>query len=203
MITGQWHNRAILFLVPLKKVRWRQITSKIEPLEAKLSKTLISADSVLVGVAAVLDQQGRENLKSSLEHLNATMASLRTASQSLNSLMNTNKAEMDASLKNVHTITANFAKMSDSLAEANLGQTVNDIQNTVAGLNKVLASIENGEGSVGKLLKDEQLYQNLSGASLQLEQLLEDMKLNPKRYVHFSLFGRKQVKYESSETNEN
>ena len=110
---------------------------------------------------------------------------------------------MDASLKNVHTITANFAKMSDSLAEANLGQTVNDIQNTVAGLNKVLASIENGEGSVGKLLKDEQLYQNLSGASLQLEQLLEDMKLNPKRYVHFSLFGRKQVKYESSETNEN
>ena len=179
------------------------ITSKIEPLEAKLSKTLISADSVLVGVAAVLDQQGRENLKSSLEHLNATMASLRTASQSLNYLMNTNKAEMDASLKNVHTITANFAKMSDSLAEANLGQTVNDIQNTVAGLNKVLASIENGEGSVGKLLKDEQLYQNLSGASLQLEQLLEDMKLNPKRYVHFSLFGRKQVKYESSETNEN
>ena len=53
------------------------------------------------------------------------------------------------------------------------------------------------EGSIGKLLKDEGLYENLEGASLQLEQLLEDMKLNPKRYVHFSLFGKKAKVYDA------
>ena len=61
----------------------------------------------------------------------------------------------------------------------------------------VIAGIENGEGSVGKLLKDDGLYNNLEGASKQMEELLEDMKLNPKRYVHFSLFGKKAKQYDA------
>ena len=60
-----------------------------------------------------------------------------------------------------------------------------------------MTGIENGEGSLGKLLKDEKLYSNLEGASSQLEQLLQDMKLNPKRYVHFSVFGKKPKKYDA------
>ena len=61
---------------------------------------------------------------------------------------------------------------------------------------KILSSIENGEGSIGKLLKDEGLYTNLEGAAKQMEALLQDMKLNPKRYVHFSLFGKKAKVYD-------
>ena len=66
-----------------------------------------------------------------------------------------------------------------------------ELQGTISKFNAIASQIENGEGSVGKLLKDEQLYNNLEGASRQLEQLLQDLKLNPKRYVHFSLFGKK------------
>ncbi|WP_253256116.1 hypothetical protein [Formosa algae] len=59
--------------------------------------------------------------------------------------------------------------------------------------------MNNGKGSLGKLLKDDQLYENIEGASLQLEQLLQDMKLNPKRYVHFSVFGKKPKDFDAEE----
>ena len=62
-------------------------------------------------------------------------------------------------------------------------------------MNKIVDGVDNGEGSIGKLLKDDKLYENLEGASRQLEQLLQDVKLNPKRYVHISVFGKKQKEY--------
>jgi phospholipid/cholesterol/gamma-HCH transport system substrate-binding protein len=60
-----------------------------------------------------------------------------------------------------------------------------------------MAGVENGQGSIGKLLKDDKLYNNLEGASKQLEQLLQDFKLNPKRYIHFSVFGKKPKQYDA------
>ncbi|NNK72968.1 MAG: MCE family protein, partial [Flavobacteriaceae bacterium] len=80
---------------------------------------------------------------------------------------------------------------------ANLAQTINNLETTVGKFDALLGSIENGEGSIGKLLKNEGLYNNLEGASKQLEQLLQDMKLNPKRYVHFSLFGKRPKLYDA------
>ena len=83
------------------------------------------------------------------------------------------------------------------MKDANLDDTLKNLNTAVASLNNMLSTIENGEGSIGKLLKDEDLYNNLEGATLQLEQLLQDMKLNPKRYVHFSLFGKKAKQYDA------
>ncbi|MGE5943840.1 MAG: MCE family protein, partial [Flavobacteriales bacterium] len=100
-------------------------------------------------------------------------------------------------LENFKTTSENLSLLSAELKEANLDDTLKNLSKTVASLNAVLASIESGEGSMGKLLKDEGLYNNLEGASLQLEQLLQDMKLNPKRYVHFSLFGKKPKQYDA------
>jgi phospholipid/cholesterol/gamma-HCH transport system substrate-binding protein len=94
-------------------------------------------------------------------------------------------------------ISANLSSITDSIANANLSKTINDLQATVGNFNSLLSSIDKGEGSIGKLLKDEGLYNNLEGASKQLEELLQDMKLNPKRYVHFSLFGKKAKKYDA------
>ena len=74
-----------------------------------------------------------------------------------------------------------------------------DLEGMLSKFNAVADKIERGEGSVGKLLNDEELYNNLAGASAQLEALLEDMKLNPKRYVHFSLFGKKNKEYQAPE----
>ena len=92
-------------------------------------------------------------------------------------------------------MTENFSKLSDSLASAGLASTVKNLQSTVTSLNGVLKKIESGEGSLGKLTKDEELYTNLSNASKELDLLLQDFRLNPKRYVNVSVFGKKQKEY--------
>ncbi|MCB0460737.1 MAG: MCE family protein, partial [Flavobacteriaceae bacterium] len=75
-------------------------------------------------------------------------------------------------------------------------------ESTLAGFNGILTTIDKGEGSLGKLLKDEGLYDNLEGATKEMEELLREMKLNPKRFVHFSLFGKKPKPYSPQETEE-
>lgn len=97
-------------------------------------------------------------------------------------------------------ISEDLSEVSTSLADANLKETINGLQSTITNFDALLNDIEQGEGSVGKLMKDEGLYNNLEGALGQLEALLEDMKLNPKRYVHFSLFGKKNKPYNTTET---
>jgi phospholipid/cholesterol/gamma-HCH transport system substrate-binding protein len=76
-------------------------------------------------------------------------------------------------------------KVSDTLVTVNLGQTVKTLQTTLANVNGLLLGIENGKGSIGKLATDDTMYKNLTNASRELEELLKEMKLNPKRFVHF------------------
>lgn len=176
-----------------------QVTGQLAPLEAKVQSTLTSLDTLLMGMNQVLDTQSKKNLKNAIANLNGTIYEFRGASRSINQLLEENKDKLGNTISNLDTTTENFARLSDSLAQIETGRLAEDLQGVVNKLNGIAEQIENGEGSIGKLLKDEELYDNLSGASFQLEKLLEDMKLNPKRYVHFSLFGKRQKQYEVPE----
>ncbi len=174
------------------------IIEKFDPLEKSLMQTLSELDTVLKGVNEVLDEDTKASLRSSIASLNQTMTSFKGASRNLNSLLGENKEKMSNTLSNFDTTAQNFAKLSDSLAQINIGALATSLETTISKLNGIAEGIDNGDGSLGKLLKDEELYDNLTGASSQLEQLLEDMKLNPKRYVHFSLFGKRAKPYETT-----
>ena len=100
-------------------------------------------------------------------------------------------------LQNFKQISEDLTVLTTDLKEAQLSKSIEKLEGTLTNVNALLASVENGEGSLGKLLKDDKLYNNLEGAALQMEQLLQDMKLNPKRYVHFSLFGKKPKRYDA------
>ncbi len=173
------------------------VNQKLTPLQEKMELMMVSADSVLTNINDVFDANTKANLKNSIAQLNSTITSFKGMSASMNTLINDNKDKLDNTLTNVDKVSTDLSKLSGSLAEADLKKTIDDLQKTVNNFNTVLASVENGQGSIGKLLKDETLYNNLEGASKQLEQLLEDMKLNPKRYVHFSLFGKKAKQYDT------
>ncbi|MGS2761980.1 MlaD family protein [Sinomicrobium sp. M5D2P9] len=175
------------------------VTQKLTPLQAQLGSMLEHADSVLSGVNTILDEDTRADLKASMANLKDITDNFKSSSVALNGLLRDNKEKLNNSMDNIEGLTGNLKDVSGTLAEANLGKTMEELQQTINGFNQVIAKIERGEGSVGKLLKDEELYDNLTGASLQLEQLLEDMKLNPKRYVHFSLFGKRPKPYENQE----
>jgi phospholipid/cholesterol/gamma-HCH transport system substrate-binding protein len=172
---------------------------KFKPLETSLLHTLASLDTVLVSISEVMDEDTKKNLKSSIANLNQTMASFKDVSQNMSSLLNSNKDKLNNTFANLDTTAANFAKLSDSLAQINIGELVKNMEATLSKLNSIADGINRGEGTMGKLLKDEELYNNLTGATKQLELLLEDLKLNPKRYMHFSLFGKKQKQYEASQ----
>lgn len=175
------------------------LMDKFKPLETSLLHTLASLDTVLVGISDVMDEETKNNLRSSIANLNQTMASFKGVSQNMNSLLNSNMDKLNNTFANLDTTVANFAKLSDSLAQINMGELVKNMEATMGKLNSIADGIDRGQGSIGKLLKDEELYDNLTGASKQLELLLQDLKLNPKRYMHFSLFGKKPKQYEASQ----
>jgi len=105
--------------------------------------------------------------------------------------LSTFTATLSANTERVESMLANLDTFTGDLAEADI---INQLNTTVTSLNQVLAAIENGEGSVGKLLTDEELYNSLTMAGDNLGLLLEDLKANPMRYVHFSLFGQSEEK---------
>lgn len=173
------------------------VNQRLTPLQEKMETMMVSADTLLTNLNTLFDIQTKKNIKSSIAELTTTIASFKSTSESLNTLVVDNTSEIGETITNFNKISENLTTLSNSLATANLDTIMSDLKSTISSFDQLLSDIQNGEGSVGKLMKDDAVYNNLEGATKQLEQLLEDMKLNPKRYVHFSLFGKKAKQYDS------
>lgn len=173
------------------------VNQRLTPLQEKMETMMVSADNLLLNLNSLFDAQTKSNIKSSIAELSTTIASFKSTSESLNDLVVDNSSSIGQTITNFNKISEDLTSLSTSLAAADFDTIMADLKSTISSFNQLLSAIENGEGSVGKLMKDEAVYNNLEGATKQLEELLEDMKLNPKRYVHFSLFGKKAKQYDS------
>ncbi|WP_394775370.1 MlaD family protein [Flavobacterium sp.] len=168
---------------------------KIEPIQQKLDLMLLNINTLVAGLNNVLDKQGQENLKKSLAELSQTMEQFHRASGSLNSILDTNKGQINGVVTNFNKMSSNFNKISDSLNKADLGKTVRNLNKTLAKVDGIMSNLNSGKGTAGKLLNDDALYNNLSKTSKELELLLQDVRLSPTRYVNVSLFGKKNKPY--------
>ena len=175
------------------------VTKALGPLEKKVNNTLTTLDVLLHSISDVLDPKTRVNLKQTIANLNTTMESLDGASNSLNTLLQDNTSKLNNTFTNLDQMATNFNSLSDSLSKLETGKLFTELQNVVSRFDTITSALENGDGSMGQLLKDEQLYQNLKGASKQPDELLEDVKLNPKRYMHISVFGKNNTPYNKQE----
>lgn len=173
------------------------VGEKLTPLQEKIERMVVSTDTLITNLNSVLDAKTKENLKSSLANLNATLAEFKEASASVNSMLAKNEGKISNSLTNVEKASANFSKISDSIAKANIGQTVKKLENSLASVDKVMGDLQAGKGTMGKLLKDDALYNNFNKTSKELELLLQDLRLNPTRYINVSLFGKKNKPYKA------
>ncbi|CAM1364739.1 Phospholipid/cholesterol/gamma-HCH transport system substrate-binding protein [Tenacibaculum sediminilitoris] len=171
------------------------VGEKLNPIQAKLENVLVGADSLFMGVNDILDEKSRQSLNRSILGLERTISDVRKTLASVNTLLADNKDNLDATLANTKKITDTFSKVSDDLAKANLGESVKKLEATLSNVNSLLADMKSGKGTLGKLMTDETMYTNLTNASKEMEELLREMKLNPKRFVHFSLFGKKAKPY--------
>lgn len=172
------------------------VGDQLAPLQSKVEATVVSADSLLNNINNIFDARTQANLRTSIAELSATMREFSQISRSLNGIVAGNKKNIDGTLANLNHTAENFAAISDSINRANLGQTVRKLEQSLANVDKIMSDVQSGKGTLGKLLKDEGMYNNLNDASKELKELIRDVKLNPKRYVSISVFGKKQPPFE-------
>jgi phospholipid/cholesterol/gamma-HCH transport system substrate-binding protein len=168
---------------------------KMEPIQQKLDLMLANINTLVSGLNNVLDKKGQEDIKKALSELSQTMEQFHRASGSLNSILDTNKGQINGVVTNLNKMSGNFNKISDSLNKADLGKTVRNLNQTLAKVDGIMSNLNSGKGTAGKLLNDDALYDNLSKTSKELELLLQDVRLHPTRYVNVSVFGKKNKPY--------
>lgn len=168
---------------------------KAQPVMAKLEKLMTSADQLVISFNEVLDAKGKADLKKSLAELSATMEQFHKVAANANVILNENKGQLKGVVTNFNKVSDNFVQISDSLNKANLGLTVRNLNATLSKVDGIMKGVESGQGTMGKLIKDDALYDNLAKTSRELELLLQDVRLNPTRYVNVSFFGKKNKPY--------
>lgn len=170
------------------------LMSDLKPLSGKIQNTLVSLDTVLNDFHASLNNETRNNLQSSIAELNTTMKNLSAVSRQLDKLiktLNTFAGNLTSNNDTINQILGNTRKISADIAASDLEGTIQEMHSTIEKLGDVLAKADSSGGSLGLLLNDKALYENLESSTRNLNLLMEDLRLNPHRYVHFSLFGKK------------
>ena len=171
------------------------VNQQIAPLQQKLTSTLTSVDELFDGVSNVLNNQTQENLKTTLSELTRTVENANNITRKLNRLLDSNATALDTTFKHLASTSANLSQISDSLVEVDFKAILAQYNKIATNLNQVLDQVNTSQGTAGKLINDPALYTQLNATLEELESLLNDLKNNPKRYVHFSLFGKKNTPY--------
>ena len=171
------------------------VNDRLTPLQRKLENTIVSADSMLTAITEILNDSTRNNIRGTFRNLDATVSSFKITANELQGIVQGNSEKLDRTFTNLDEMSTNFNKFSDTLSRMNISKMTNDLEGVIADFEQISSNLQEGRGTAGKLLQDDAVYDNLDRATKQLEQLLQDIKLNPKRYVHFSVFGKKPGDY--------
>lgn len=167
----------------------------LSPLQIKVDSVLTSLNTTLSSVNNILDTKTQAELKGTITELNKTMTNFTSVSKNVDGLLVENKSKLSSAITNLDKTTKSFANIASDLEKAELDKLVKELESTLTKVNGLLSDIEQGKGTMGKVFKDPSMYDNLSKASKDLDLLLEDVRLNPTRYINISVFGKKNKQY--------
>ncbi len=181
------------------------VMNKLGPVGDQIKATVGSLDSVLKNINTIFDPATKNNLQEVIANINKTTASLVVSSASIQAMLNQQTGAITASMNNVNSFTKNLAdnnekvtrmlsnveKTTENLSKADIDGTVAQLKTSIETLNSILAKASSTDGSLGKLLNDKTLYDNLSNTVRSANILMDDLRVHPKRYVNISVFGKK------------
>jgi phospholipid/cholesterol/gamma-HCH transport system substrate-binding protein len=185
---------------------FNDVLKKVDPVLYEVSKAVSSIDSLLVKVNGVIDPAAKNNIGATLENLNKITTALLISSASLNQILNSQTGALAKTLENANAVTSNLAanngkitsvltnldNTTAKLAQLDIQKTLTTLDATVNDLKAMTAKLDSPNGTAGLLLNDPSLYRNLASTANKLNVLIDDIRVNPKRYLSISVFGKKQ-----------
>lgn len=179
-----------------------QVNDQVEPLKRKALALINSIDSTMTDIQAIFNEDTRSNLTNTIASIKNTLSNTESATSKIDLMLSDEQPRIRSIIQNLNAITANldqngdninriinnFAALSDSMAASDIPQTMRAANKALANLRSITDKINRGEGSLGQLMTNDSLYIQLENSTSSLNLLLEDIRLNPKKYVKFSLF---------------
>jgi phospholipid/cholesterol/gamma-HCH transport system substrate-binding protein len=179
-----------------------EVNAQMQPIKKKAEDLLGSIDTLVIAFQSIFNEQARTNIKESFQNIELTFANLQRTSSNIDTLvveessrisdilinMDSLTTALNANKGNIQNIITNFEIISDSLANSEIPGTFARINLALDEMSSILAKIDSGDGTLGKLMNDDSLYLELNRSASALDSLLLDVRKNPKRYVRFSLF---------------
>lgn len=173
------------------------VNNKLTPLQENIESMISTANEVLGKVSLIFDDSTRTNLKTSVSDFTETISDLKETSAMIKSVIKSNKLNIDQTINNVLDISTDFSEISKTINKSELDLIISNFKNSSDDLALILKKVSDSNGTISKLIENDTLFQNLNDASKSIDLLLEDIRLNPKRYIHFSIFGKKDKIYQS------
>lgn len=181
------------------------LAESLQPIQTKAENLITKLDSSLASINKIMNPAFQKNIDRSFTSIANSLQTLEGTTKKIDDLVGAQTGHINGILTNAEAassnlkvttaglngVTANFQRFSGDLANSNIKQTLDNANKAVADLQATMSKINNNHGSLGLLLNDDSLYRNLQNASSNMNLLFIDLKANPKRYVHFSVFGSK------------
>ena len=167
------------------------INRQIEPLQRKLESTLTSVDSIFSCASYVLNKETQNDIKESLNTLTSAVKAINNSSLIIEKTLTEKNTQINNSIDNIESITSNLSNVSKELNDFVIAGVLSNLEKSVDGINLIVTNLNSDNSSLGKLISNDDEYENLNLSIESLNLLINDIKTNPKKYVHFSVFGRK------------
>jgi len=167
------------------------INRQIEPLSRQLQSTITSVDSIFTGASNVLNKQTQEEIKESISVLTSAINAINNSSLIIEETLTSKNTQINNTLDNIENISSNLSNVSDELNSFGLSSLLTNLEVSVDGISSVVDKLNSDNSTLGKLINEDEVYNNLNSSIESLNILINDIKANPKKYVHFSVFGRK------------
>ena len=169
-----------------------ELVNQILPqVQLQIEAVMKNAEIVLQNINTLFDDETKKELKSSIEDFSNLTNSLSETSDQISKLISNNSENLTNSLADFRSASSNIKNITDSLSSDDINSITKNLNSLINNLNSITTSLKNSEGTVGKLINDKSIYDNLENTTNQLNRLIEDIKLNPNRYLNFSVFGKK------------